>query len=451
MISRATSTCVAGRLEALGFALGLSEAAQEPLTKEQERERVDRRASRRPRSSASGSRRRPRRWSEWATETIQADDALADLAAGVRADVDPWRRAVVRVRPEQRAARLAGHVRDIDIAINDLSARQLEGIKVSDVLSGDIKADEFSTRIDDLRPEIQTKITEAFAAGGVEAATEMAKDYIDQVDQRARGSATLGAVAKMLGLENIEATVGVALELSEVEKARRQLEVLVGVGGETPLTASIALALDAGTITAEQAEALVQPMLEDAGITVPNELEVPHRSRCRRRRRGRAARPGSRSRSARRWSHRPVRISSTSSTPDWPGSASTRSCCRWYRPPRPRRNRSSTPRWPGSDLNPITAPLTGPLPTDLQAAIDTVIAGVVPPGFVYVPLAPLPPSGTDILNLVNAGLTTLRFDPIQLDVAAPSPEEATLLVNAELLKMGLKPITIPLNAPLSAD
>jgi hypothetical protein len=169
---------------------------------------------------------------------------------------------------------LAGQVRDISLAIGDLS-EDLKGIKVADVLSGDVKADKFLDAIDAIRPQIQTKVTEAFSAGGPEAATAMANSYIDQVTKELGGKFTREQVAQMIGLENIEATVAVAIELSSVEKARQQLKILTGVGGETPYTASIAMALDAGTITGEQAQTLIQNQLGHEGVKIPASLAVP--------------------------------------------------------------------------------------------------------------------------------------------------------------------------------
>ena len=170
---------------------------------------------------------------------------------------------------------MAGQVRDISLAIDDLS-EAAKGIDLSAPLDpSNVKADALLDALDQLRPQIQTKITEAFSTGGPEAATAMANSYIDQVVAELGGKLTREEVAQLLGLENIEAVVAVAIEQSSIESARRQLAILVGVGGETPYTASIALALEAGTITGEQAQALVQAQLGDAGVTIPSELQVP--------------------------------------------------------------------------------------------------------------------------------------------------------------------------------
>jgi hypothetical protein len=169
----------------------------------------------------------------------------------------------------------AGQVRDITLAIADLSDAA-KGVSGQQIMLGDVKADELLDSLDALRPQIQAKVVEAFATGGPEAATTMANSYIDQVTAELGGKLTREQVADLLNLSDIEATVQVAMQQSSIEAARHQLEILTGVTGETPYTASIALALDAGTITGEQAQLLIQQQLAGAGVEVPAELQVPN-------------------------------------------------------------------------------------------------------------------------------------------------------------------------------
>lgn len=168
----------------------------------------------------------------------------------------------------------AGRVRDLQIAIDGLDDA-LADVDVGAVLSGDVSADSFLDAIDGIRPQIQAAITDAFAAGGPEAGTAMANSYIDQVTAELGGKLTREQVAQLLGLENIEAVVGVAVEMSDIDKARRQLALLTGITGETEYSATIALALDAGTITGAQAQTLVQAQLGNAGVEIPAALAVP--------------------------------------------------------------------------------------------------------------------------------------------------------------------------------
>ena len=62
-----------------------------------------------------------------------------------------------------------------------------------------------------------------------------------------------------------------------MENAQAQLDILTGLGGQTPLTASIALGLQAGTITPRQAKILIQEQLGAAGVEIPAELLVTPR------------------------------------------------------------------------------------------------------------------------------------------------------------------------------
>lgn len=259
---------MAETLSVLAFATQLAKGAQEVLAEEQKEQiRISKEQRKKVEDLAEA-------MSDWAINVFEAEHALLNLSSAfeqmsIRGD------ALTDVFALKNAPMdLAGQVRDIDIAINDLSD-SLKGIKVGDVLAGSIKADKFLDAIDAIRPDIQTKITEAFSTGGPEAATAMANEYIDKVTEELGGKFTREQVATMLGLDNIEATIAVAFELSAIENARRQLEVLVGIGGETPLTASIALALDAGTIDPVAALAIIQSELAEEGVVVPSELAVP--------------------------------------------------------------------------------------------------------------------------------------------------------------------------------
>jgi hypothetical protein len=212
---------------------------------------------------------------EWAVKTTQAEGALAELA-GTFTQMSTRGDALSALFDLGNAPLdAAASVRDITIAIDDLSEKA-KGISGKDIKLGTVKADELLDSIDSLRPQIQGKVVEAFSAGGPEAATAMANSYVDRVTAELGGKLTRDEVAKLLGLDNIEATVAVAIEMSDIENAKRQLAILTGLKGETPYTASIALALDAGTITGAQAQTLVQAQLGDAGVEIPAELAKPN-------------------------------------------------------------------------------------------------------------------------------------------------------------------------------
>lgn len=212
---------------------------------------------------------------EWAIKTTQAEGALAELAGtftqmGIRGDA-------LKSAFDLGNAPLdmAGQMRDIGLAIGDLSDAA-KGIDLSKPLDpSNLKADKLLDALDGLRPQIQAKIQEAFAAGGPQAARDTAAWYVESIRQELGGKLSTEEIYQLLNLDGLEASIAVALDLTAVENARRQLAILTGIGGETPYTASIALALDAGTITGEQAQALIQAKLGDAGVEVPTELQAP--------------------------------------------------------------------------------------------------------------------------------------------------------------------------------
>lgn len=216
-----------------------------------------------------------RQLQEYGVKVGEANNALTDLANGfVQASIKGDAMSSV-FELGNAPLDLAGQVRDISLAIGDLS-EAAEDVDLSEPLDpSNLKADKLLDAIDQLRPQIQTKIVEAFSSGGPEAATALASSYIDQVTAELGGRLSREEVANLLNLSSIEATIAVAVEQSAIDTARRQLEILTGVTGETPYTASIALALDAGLITGEQAQALIQTQLAGAGVEIPAALAVP--------------------------------------------------------------------------------------------------------------------------------------------------------------------------------
>lgn len=168
----------------------------------------------------------------------------------------------------------ASATRDITEAIGGLKDAA-KGVKVGEILAGNMKADEVLDALDGLRPQIQAKVADAFAAGGPEAATAVADDYVNQIVKALGGKLTADQVKELLGLSDLQATIGVALDMSTAARVRSQLAVLTGLSGETPLTASIALALEAGTITPEAAEVLVRAQLAGSKVALPTDVTPP--------------------------------------------------------------------------------------------------------------------------------------------------------------------------------
>ena len=165
--------------------------------------------------------------------------------------------------------------RDILEGVADAKkALKENGIKAKDVIdvkTGEIKqtlkADPFLDAIDDLRPQIQEKLTQSFAFDPTgETARAQALTYIKQVTDALGGAFTPQQVAQMLGLDNFEQTITIAVELSQVEEAKAELDALTGLGGETPLTATIGLALDKGTLSGDAAQAILNELAIAQGI-----------------------------------------------------------------------------------------------------------------------------------------------------------------------------------------
>ena len=118
-------------------------------------------------------------------------------------------------------------VRDIELAIDDLSTAA-EGIDLSEGLDpSNVNADALLDAIDGLRPQIQQKVTDAFSAGGPEAAKTLANSYVAQVAKELEISEV--DAAELLGIENIEALVTVAIEQTSLANAQSQLAILTGL------------------------------------------------------------------------------------------------------------------------------------------------------------------------------------------------------------------------------
>jgi hypothetical protein len=211
---------------------------------------------------------------DWAVKVLDANRALDDMTSTfghMSIDED----SLTRVFDIHDApAKAAAGVRDIEESIGGLKDA-LSGIKVDDVLAGNFKADKFLDAIDKLGPQVQAKVVDAFSTGGPEAATAMANSYIDQVTASLGGKFTREQVATMLGLDDITATIKAAVDQSTLTRAKKELELLTGIGGETPWTASVALALETGQITPEEAERQILEKLQGLGVDIPASLLPP--------------------------------------------------------------------------------------------------------------------------------------------------------------------------------
>jgi hypothetical protein len=169
----------------------------------------------------------------------------------------------------------ASDVRDISEAIGGLGDAA-KGIDLSKPLDpANLKADKLLDALDQLRPQIQQRITDAFATGGPAAAQATADSYVNQIVQALHGQLTADEVRSLLGLDDLEAKIRVAVDRSALDQAKASLDALTGLTGETPWTATIRMALDAGDISPDAAQSLINAQLAGAGVDIPSSLQPP--------------------------------------------------------------------------------------------------------------------------------------------------------------------------------
>jgi methyl-accepting chemotaxis protein len=209
-----------------------------------------------------------------------AQAALADIADQF-AELDRRRGALADLFTLGNAPLDAlGDVQDLEQGLRDFATwvRGPEGLKgvIPDIFDpDDVNADDFLAQIETLRGPIQAAVADAFAAGGPEAATQVADNYVDRIVEQLAGALTADEVRDLLGLGDLTAQVQVALDMSTAARVRAQLDVLTGIAGNDPLTASVMLALDAGELSPEAAEQIVRDKLGDAGVSVPLDPTPP--------------------------------------------------------------------------------------------------------------------------------------------------------------------------------
>jgi len=143
----------------------------------------------------------------------------------------------------------------------------------------DVNADDFLDKIGKLRGPIQENVAAVFAESGPAAAQAIAKGFVDSL-AKATGL-TSAEITTLLGLDDLEAKIRVSIEMSEVELAKQQLAILEGLFGgdatraQKTLIANLKLALEAGSITGEQAQTVIQNELRDFGVVIPTKLGAP--------------------------------------------------------------------------------------------------------------------------------------------------------------------------------
>lgn len=171
-------------------------------------------------------------------------------------------------------AAAASATRDIEESIAGL-AEAAKGIKLSDALDpANLKADKLLDALDGLRPQVQAKIAEAFATGGPEAATAAADKYVQSIVEALGGKLSPDKVRELLGIGDLATTLTVAVEQSTLARAKAEIDALVGIGGETPFTAYLKLAVQDDSISAAAAHVLAVWSLQEQGVPVTLEPET---------------------------------------------------------------------------------------------------------------------------------------------------------------------------------
>lgn len=213
--------------------------------------------------------------SEAAIATAQAQSAVEDLTSAF-SQIGIRQGALQSIFDLGNAPLDAlGAMQDVEQGIRDL-AESVKGHPIPNIFDpNDVNADDFLSKIASLRGPIQEQVSSTFGAAGPEAAQQLADSYVDQIVASLGGALTRDQVLALLNLGDLEAKIGVALDQSALATAQRSLEILVGLKGETPYTASIALALQTGDITPQAAQAAINQQLAGAGVEIPSTLQTP--------------------------------------------------------------------------------------------------------------------------------------------------------------------------------
>lgn len=139
----------------------------------------------------------------------------------------------------------------------------------------DLDASAFLAKMESLRTPIQQAVTEAFAAGGPAAATQVADGYVRQITESMRGRLTSDQVRTLLGLGDLQVKLDVAMNMASLEEARQLLSILTGLTGATPWTAQVYLDLAAGKISPAAAKILLAQNLGQLSVDVDSALLPP--------------------------------------------------------------------------------------------------------------------------------------------------------------------------------
>ena len=179
---------------------------------------------------------------EAATEYAEAlrDEAIA--VSGAKAEIHDLADSIGAIRSEA-VTRIfdafnadevdAGKIRDVSAAIAGLPKvlKEMEGADLGDVLAGSFKADSFLDAIDGIAAQTRERMAAEFAAGNGQGAKDIAEQTIRDIVDALGGKLTGDQVSALLGFDDLEAQIDVALNESKIESVKRQLAILTGVSG----------------------------------------------------------------------------------------------------------------------------------------------------------------------------------------------------------------------------
>lgn len=138
----------------------------------------------------------------------------------------------------------------------------------------DVRLDPLLDAFDDIRPDFQAKLTETFSVGGAPAATALIENLVAAM-QKSTGLSR-AQIFQLLGLDpsgSVEATIKPFVEESNKAAVSAELDALATGPDDNGWAAEIKAALDAGEITPQVAQALINDHVPE-GVTMPTGIEV---------------------------------------------------------------------------------------------------------------------------------------------------------------------------------
>lgn len=211
-----------------------------------------------------------------------AQAALADMGGAFNQMKDSGDALKTAFNLQNAPLDFLGRIRDIDNGMRDFAEfindpKKGLGGKIPNIFDpNDIHAGDFLQKIKSLRDPIQQEIINAFSTGGIPAAQATAEQYVNELFAVLKGKLSKDQIRALLEVGDLNVTLKVAVDQKSKVEAEKELMILTGLqGGESPFTASINLALAAGTLSPQAAKILIERQLGKLGVEVPSTLATP--------------------------------------------------------------------------------------------------------------------------------------------------------------------------------